>query len=256
VLGAVAWAMALRKERYVDKRTIPWLLMILAMAFFALGTRIRVGGPTCLDLRELYRPLRPLVATFRTSGRFVWLLHYLVTIVGMAAVLRWLRGRPRTVTAILAGALALQALELRPRSAHAYLTKTWSPLQSRAWSLVGPPYRHLAVFPAMVRGAGRRYDEDLVTHLALRAYLAGMTYNSGHVGRGSWDMIRAQIQLRADVARGQFEPNTVYVARMAERPAFDKALCGNIEGLLVCVDPANTGGLADYLAAQDAKPRP
>jgi Family of unknown function (DUF6311) len=58
----------------------PWVplgVCVALLAAFALSSRVTVLGKPILTLGHFYRPFIEIITPFRTSGRFIWPLHYL-----------------------------------------------------------------------------------------------------------------------------------------------------------------------------------
>jgi hypothetical protein len=58
----------------------PWVplgISVALLAAFALSSRVTLAGNPILTLGHFYRPFVEIIAPFRTSGRFIWPLHYL-----------------------------------------------------------------------------------------------------------------------------------------------------------------------------------
>ncbi|MFP2930428.1 DUF6311 domain-containing protein [Pyxidicoccus sp. 3LG] len=67
------------------RRGVPLAVVVLLMAVYALSWRVTWTGRQVADLGGLYEPFSRLTAAFRSSGRFVWPLCYLL--VGGAVLL-------------------------------------------------------------------------------------------------------------------------------------------------------------------------
>lgn len=95
----------------------PCLAAVGLLAFFAMGSNIRIYGHWILDLRSIYEPFHPLLSSFRANGRFIWALFYLLIIVVVVHQPRakWLQKFYYPVMLVL---FALQLVDLstmRPR---------------------------------------------------------------------------------------------------------------------------------------------
>jgi len=89
------------------------VLVILVLCVLAATNAVWVGRHLVLHVRLSKRVL-DWVGTFRASGRFVWVLAYLLIVVPAAVLLqRWPR---RTVAAVLAAAVVLQLSEWAPEA--------------------------------------------------------------------------------------------------------------------------------------------
>ncbi|HEX8908767.1 MAG TPA: DUF6311 domain-containing protein [Anaeromyxobacteraceae bacterium] len=259
-LLAVALGLALRRWRPPRRRLValaPLAIACLALFAFALSDRIRLAGHELLDLRRLYRPIGGVLGPFRSSGRFVWPLHYLALAAAVLLPLELLRDRPRLATALLAAAAALQLVDLAPRAVgQGYHDAPWRPRDPR-WALAAGRYRHLALVPPQVvaipgpcRGLVYR-DDGYWAPLAYEAHALGLTVNSGYLARGAGERLGPSCEaLMADVAAGALRSDTVYVPHPDQLPALQRAgaRCGRLDGYFVCVAPS--GAFAQALAGR------
>ena len=85
------------------------MLAVVAMAVYALSNRVWLGESSLVSLPYL-GPMDWVADRFRASGRFVWPLVYVLVVGAIYLTVR--RFRSRTATALLLGALALQAIDL------------------------------------------------------------------------------------------------------------------------------------------------
>jgi hypothetical protein len=91
----------------------PLLGACLLLAFIAWSSRIQFAGWTLISYQRIAEAVfAPLVKAFRSSGRFIWPLHYLAILAAIAGLLRLLKQRPAWATAVLALAVVAQASEV------------------------------------------------------------------------------------------------------------------------------------------------
>lgn len=237
------------KVKVFSVGAVPTLLVASAMAFYALSSIVTVGGKMVLSLEWLYAPFSTLTSMFRSSGRFVWALHALVTLLAVSGVSRF-AARAWLGRVVLLLACALQCYELKTSlSGFNGEYAQFKPLPSPTWSLMGE-YKHLFVHPVQVQWICP-YDHELIAHLSWEAYRQHLTINSGHVGRVP-DLI-------ADNCMRHLPPNeldaqTVYVVHFPQFLGdFTQAgyHCGAVEERVLCVSPDRETKLK---AALDADP--
>jgi hypothetical protein len=231
---------------------LPLFLASIALALFAAATPVTWLGKPVLSLAALYAPLKKLTGPFRSSGRFVWPLHYVMITFAVGSALRVLRAYPRLAACSLALALAVQVADIQPSFATAYFrARPWKPLDSPAWSLVARPYRHVALYPPQIQWVcPTPFDESLVSRVGYAAYLSRMTFNSAYVARVSPGDYKHCAEFPKEIARGAFDAETVYVVSAAERVTFvgRGTLCGRIDELVVCVRSDRATPLTEYLS--------
>jgi len=224
----------------------PLVLMVLALTALAFSSVVMVAGWTVLSMRQLVAPLLPVLETFRSSGRFIWPLHYAVLMGCIALVVwRW-RQRPAVATSVLLGAVILQVLDAGDFWERAcFRGEPWPRLRAPEWASVDPLYRHIVLFPPFIVGSEEpcvqgTFREDDHARFGDLAYRQGLTTNSGYAARLDAANIRAVCQsLRADVESGRLAEDTLYVVDAPERARFQRlspdVTCGMLDGFTVCV---------------------
>jgi hypothetical protein len=168
--------------------------------------------------------------------------------------------RPAVTTGVLLAAVLVQAAEVtRVWPGTRLATGRWPQMSSPAWDAVGPPYRHLVLYPPFFTvatpacvPAATSYAE--VVRLSDLAYRKGLTFNSAYVARYALDALDTYCgRLHADVASGRFAPDTVYVVRPESLAPFTSGqagvTCGSLDGFSVCVSDAGENGFRRMLAA-------
>jgi hypothetical protein len=260
LLAGVTAALAVARWRPARERRAalaPVAAACLLMALYALSNEIRLAGRTVLDLRAVYRPLAGVVGPFRSSGRFLWPLVYLVTAGAVVGLPRLLGRRAALAAALLAAAVALQLADLAPRARGAYFADRPWQLRDPRWSLLHGSYDHLALAPPEVVGVltacrGLVYDDDdYYAPFALEAYRQGLTVNSGYLARGAVDRLEPPcLEQERELARGELRARTVYVVHPSKEPLFRRAgaTCGRLDRALVCVAPGQTDAFARALS--------
>ena len=224
----------------------PLVLAVLALTLLAVSTVVTVAGLKVISLRGLTRALMPVLAPFRASGRFIWVLDYAV-LAGVLALVTWRwRQHPRVVTGLLVGAVALQFLDtddvyFRGR----FHGVPWPRLGAPAWEQVDPSYRHVVLYPPAIQHwadpcGAQAFPENAWVRFADLAYRKGLTTNSAYVARLDAPRMKAACEaLRADVRSGRFQEDTLYVVDAKEREAFLRPeaglTCGDLDGYTVCV---------------------
>lgn len=248
-LALAAAAVRFRALRAVPwRRGVPLAGVVLLMAAYALSWRVTWMGRQVADLGALYEPFARVTAAFRSSGRFVWPLCYLLL---AGAVLLWLRlwrERAWAGTAALALALAVQAYDWRAQRSPLHRPTTFRRLQAPEWAELRGTYQHLALFPPHVQWVCR-YDEPLVNALGYLAYRLELTFNSGYASRTPPELAR---ECDTPLRPGGVDADTAYVVAPEHLASFlrEGARCGLLEGLPVCVAGRRTDTFARALERQ------
>jgi hypothetical protein len=224
----------------------PLFAIALGCACFAVSDTIWLEGRVILSLRPYSQPLLGLLGIFRASGRFLWVLQYVLLFASAAALARRLpAARARLV---LAACLILQLLDLQPVDVREKLVRREaSPLVSPTWRSVGQGYRHLALvpafFPSNQQACGWHYRWGYHVPCSFLAYDANVSFNSNYAGRADGLHIgQACTRARQALAAGQFDDDTVYVVANEAKATFRgrAALqCGTVDGYCLCVTKAS-----------------
>lgn len=242
----------------------PLVVAVLALTLLAFSTVVTVAGFKVLSLRGLTQALLPVLAPFRASGRFIWVLDYAV-LTGVLGLVVWCwRQRPKVATGLLLGAVVLQFVDTgdvwwRGR----FHGEPWPRLRAPEWESVDASYRHLVLFPPFIKNwrepcAAGTFPENAYVRFGDLAYRKGMTTNSAYVARLDEPRMKAVCEsLRADVKAGRFARDTVYVVDEKEQEAFQRPeaglACGVLDGYTVCV-AAKEGRFREALLGATGKP--
>ncbi|WP_257451346.1 DUF6311 domain-containing protein [Archangium lipolyticum] len=242
----------------------PLLTVCGLMALFAFSARMQLAGWTVFSYQRVSEAvLAPLARVFRSSGRFIWPMHYLFILGAIAGLLRVLRNRPAWAAAALGLAVVLQAVEVPADGCRARFTPHVRPAPGgdATWALARGTYQHLALYPATrVDGAGRGcpglFTNNELPPYAWQAWLNGMTFNSGYVARLDGPSALATCEgEQEDIQAGRLSPDTVYVVHDQVAAGFlastaGHASCGRLEGVLVCVSSEAQGPFREALARE------
>ncbi|WP_242360226.1 MULTISPECIES: DUF6311 domain-containing protein [unclassified Anaeromyxobacter] len=262
VLGAVLAAARRRPPAAVAlARVAPIVVIALVLGFFALSGTVRAAGEVVGRLR-FYEAVPALSGTFRSSGRFVWPLHYLLLLggIGLAAVA--LGERPRALRGVLALAVVAQVLDVRP-PAPLRLAPSFPP-PAPEWALAEGAYRHVSMFPPYLLAGGdpvapepelcgpHLHPPDSYLPLAEAAYRLGATFDAAYAAR--LDPGRAITACRATrraVEAGTLDPATIYVVHPSAIARFlaAGADCGAVGDDRVCVARGRRDPFAEALRA-------
>ena len=259
VLLVVALALAVsgRRPEPADGPARLWppllILATLAMTAFAVSPVVTVGSRT---LANLDGPWTAPLALFRSSGRFVWPLVYLLLTSAIVTVMR--RAPGRVGLAVLAGAVALQLADLR--GAHAFRRQVsrdpafhaWvNPFDDPRWHVVAPAYAHLVLVPPPQCGGSPVPYEGAIGLTARH----GLTINAGVVARRD-EAARASYcaALDADIDAVRLRDDTLYVvsppaAGVLAAMGRERVVCGAIDGVSFCTTPAAHARWADRVHA-------
>ncbi|MBL8924565.1 MAG: hypothetical protein JNJ54_37290 [Myxococcaceae bacterium] len=233
----VASALGVAATRVRETARVLWLLapllvMVLGEALYAASARITFSGQVVLELWGFFKLLDPLPSMFRTSGRFIWSLHYLLGLGSLAALVIASRRRALWALPVVIGAI-VQLSEIAPRPRGWDVPPLPPPLGPQ-WTGLRGQYQHLRVVPIQVQWVCG-YNEPLINRLSQVAAREGLTINSGLVGR-----VPAAVGPLCNAHfSGPLSRDTIYVIDPDPNYASDLhgAKCGPLEGVLICVAP-------------------
>jgi len=209
------------------------------LSCYALSSQVRFAGATILDARPFYEPFTGIVTAFRSSGRFIWPLHYLALLAGLWGVIRIGERRSMSIGATaLVVVVVLQVIDVR-------LDRAWlAPKDFRQapvaeFALAKGKFKHLALVPMQVLGVcGDAYEEDHAYRFMLLAHRLKLTYNSGIYARMDAPRVaRACLAQEQVLDAGRPDPATIYVVAPAylERFRATGGACGRFDGDWICV---------------------
>ena len=258
-LGAlllVGWAMFLfvraRRDLSPDirRRWTPVVVAAILMALFAASSVVTIAGHEILGLRTVYRPFLSLVEPFRSSGRFIWPLHYLAIAFALAVVLKGWRVGPLWKSAVLGAAFLIQVVDV-PRDApnsdiDARVGDDWLKLRAERWSELAEGRTKLVLYPPMLHdGAGRGcgksdfWPGDFQLSSGWLALRHRMAVNSAYLARIDEERIQAYCKsLEREVQRGELDPATLYVVApqlLADFQKIEGAHCEALDGVHACL---------------------
>jgi hypothetical protein len=262
LLAAGVWGGVLarrREDRAAMPRLWPLVVACAAMAVFSLSNKVTWAGKEVLSLGWLYRPVEDFVEAFRSSGRFVWPLHYLLIALGLYGVLRGFARWPRALTAGLSLVVLAQLLELghgwNPRFED---EPEWGRFRSPQWALARGHYDALALYPEVFfngdwRGCTSDFTYQDVMVAGDQAYRLGLSFNSMYVSRSNWDQMVGQCEaFNRSVQAGRFEATTIYLIAPRHLPELrrfaPKLACAVLDRHVACVRADNTDPFRDALA--------
>ena len=192
----------------LSQNNIGLILATIGMGVFSLSNRISVLQ------RELFvypipSQLRKLIDPFRSSGRFVWPLIYLLILFGLISIMTIMQKHKNWGTLVLVVLLSVQIFEsvgifnnVRQRFTEIKFTPQ---LLSPRWDELAQNYDHLVAIPPLNNDPGW-------FELALLANKWGLSTNATYLARvNHLDFNLAESKTQDDLAHFQFDPKTLYI---------------------------------------------
>jgi hypothetical protein len=219
------------------RAVIPVFVACLLLAIFSFASIVRLAGRDLVTLASLYEKIPTVMGAFRSPGRFIWPLHYLVIAFAIGVLAALLRRRLPVLRGIFLFALAIQITDMNrsfPRAR--FHTSEFHRPRSAAWGLLKGDYDHLAVYPPQLYGGecGVPFDELNVYRLSYVAYRAHLTINSGYVARYSGDR-QTICRISERLATDGLDDRTVYIAAADHALPGNDFVCGLLDGYQACV---------------------
>lgn len=229
-LSLLVWSRPSKRDLL---RLTPVLVFALVCALYSLSNKVVMHQHLIADWSNFYSKLGKLPSIFRSSGRFLWPLHIVLTYLAALTATRfkvlW-QGR-----AVLAFAVLVQVVDFNPTKSPVHRPQsTFVPFAAPEWQLLRD-YKHLVIQPVQIQWACP-FNPDLVAKLSWEAYRQHLTINSGHVGRTP-----AGTSCTRHLQPAELDADTVYVPYFQDFLAdFTSAgfVCGVLDKYVVCVSPA------------------
>lgn len=239
-LIAVGVTVMRRGHSHDGRRWLPLALIALAASAFAAGTVLAIGAWTIFDI-----PIRgPILATFRASGRFIWIAYYALMMLILWTLLR--RLRYTSAVLLLSAALLAQLWDFSlSHRRFAQIRKTASAIPAEAslhdarWAQLAAGKQHLTFLPP----PGCAHPAGPYLPFQLFAASRAMTFNSGYLARWNLKATRLYcVELSTQLKSGTFGGDDLYVLGADWRDAFferaPSARCEKLDGYEACViDP-------------------
>jgi hypothetical protein len=253
LLLLVGAAAALRLGRAAQRWPAIWPRPIVAVAAlmtaFAICPRVTFGATVLVDLTG---PWAAPLALFRSSGRFVWPLTYLLVTWTIVTVARRLSAA--AVPWTLAAVVAVQVADLqhiyrdRRQATHDPAFYAWEqPFRSERWPQIARHYRHVVLAPPPQCRPAPLPLSPVIRFAAEHR----LTVNSGVLSRHE-ERARARYceTLADDVDAGRLDAQSLYLVP-ADRAAAIRAarpgavVCGVIDAVTVCSSAATYASWRD-----------
>jgi hypothetical protein len=244
------------------KPWVPLSICVCLFAAFALSSKVTFAGQPILTLGHFYRPFKEIIAPFRTSGRFIWPLHYLWITATVALWITYYQSSRFIIYMVFTAVLIIQIIDFRGpflQWYHGYhQRKQPFTLQVENWKHANNLYKHMVLYPPQILGGNLRgcvmpeFEMDYYVPLAYQAYRLNMTFNSGYFARIDENKGRKYCKkLHEEIATGMFENDTIYVihSRYLDllRIHLHKLACGLISENIVCISAQNHDAFRDFL---------
>ncbi len=192
----------------LSQNNIGLILATIGMGVFSLSNRISVLQ------RELFvypipSQIRKYIDPFRSSGRFVWPLIYLLILFGLMSLMTIIQKRKKWGTLALVILLSVQTFEsvkifhgVRQRFTEIKFTPQ---LVSPRWDELAQNYDHLVAIPPLNNDPGW-------FELALLADKWSLSTNTTYLARfDQLDFDLAKSKTQDDLEQFQFDPKTLYI---------------------------------------------
>ena len=238
-LGLLVAADALRKRQlavaFADWK--PLAVISLMLLVFAASSVLVIGSWVVIDL-----PIKgPLLAAFRSSGRFIWVAYYSLMLLIVWSVLRRLRPVPASgvLTAILIAQMvdfSVAHTRFAVLRANANVAVPAALLDDPHWEILAAGRSHLTLLPPIACG------KQAGPYLPFLLFAAdhGMTLNSGYLARWNRKATNRYCEeLGKQVEAAAWSADDLYVIGADWKDRFEQqapaARCETLNGYDVCV---------------------
>jgi Family of unknown function (DUF6311) len=266
VLSVISMAIIWYNPRVVRKCSLkPWVPLGICVALlgaFALSSKVTLAGKPILTLGHFYRPFMEIIAPFRTSGRFIWPLHYLYITTIVAIWIIYYQSSRFIIYAVFLVIVIIQIFDFKEpflRWYHDYhQRKQPFVLQARDWIHAKGLYKHMVLYPPQILGGTLPgcimpgLEPDFYVPLAYQAYRLKLTFNSGYFARVDENKgVRYCRELHEQIQAGQFADDTIYVVHSQYwdlvMPHIPKVVCGWLNDYITCVSSVRYDAFRDFL---------
>ena len=266
VLSVIGTAIIWYNRSVLRSRSLkPWLALgicVALLAVFALSSRVTLAGTPILTLDHLYRPFRDIIAPFRSSGRFIWPLHYLCITAIVAIWIAYYQSSRYLFYIIFLSIIIIQLIDVREPFLQWYhdyhQRKQPFILQAGDWAHASGLYKHMVLYPPQILGGTLPgcimpgFEQDFYVPLAYQAYRLKLTFNSGYFARVDDNKARRYCQeLHEQIQAGEFADDTIYVVHNQYwdlvSPHSAKILCGRLNNYITCVSSLRDDAFVDFL---------
>jgi Family of unknown function (DUF6311) len=266
VLSVIGLAIIWYNPDVLGNRSLkPWVplgICAALLAVFALSSRVTLAGKPILTLGHFYRPFMDIIAPFRTSGRFIWPLHYVyITAIVAIWIIFYQSSKFLVYTAFL-GIIAIQIFDFKDPFLRWYYDyhqrKQPFMLQISDWQHASGLYKHMVLYPPQILGGTLPgcimpgFEQDFYVPLAYQAYRLNVTFNSGYFARVDDNKARKYCQkLHEQIQAGQFADDTIYVVHHQYwdlvSPHIPQISCGRLSDYIACVSAPRNDAFRDFL---------
>ncbi|MBP0634004.1 hypothetical protein J8I34_01220 [Cupriavidus sp. AcVe19-6a] len=237
ILAAGTLSFMRKRQPLGVKVKYPFLiLMAMVLTLYALSTTWYLGDSKVLRY-SLPSVFKIITSSFRASGRFFWVVGYLLMFVMLA---RLLRSKARLVpVGVFAVALPLQWFDTSAiRNNVINAVHRPEQVDRKPWPSILADARHLIMYPAF--GCGHVGAEQYLYFQNLAAR-QGLTFNTGYIAR-----LKRSCGVAGAGLPAEFDSDTVFVMRESELkfirfdlpPALVTAAkrgeCAVVDKILVC----------------------
>ena len=233
------------------RTVVPLLAACVFLFLVAMSNRVAIVRhefyfwlpESVLDLRQ----------TFRAATRFAWPMYYLLTLAGVVALVRLVRGRRAIVMAVLL-LVGVHTLDQIPGLVYAHRQLSSqpsyrSPLVDPEWGNLAEKYTRINVFPNFDLQVGEgspdaEFWNEEWYHFARFAVDNEMVTGFGYFSRPVTRFLsQDNLRMAQELATGDLEPNAIYVLSnpmkwgLAKERLDDKSRALILDGYYVILGP-------------------
>jgi hypothetical protein len=235
ILFLIAFVLFFQKDYASHQRLflLPFALISIFYILFALSNRAFVNNLLIWDI-HLPKFLNLLCSMFRSSGRFIWPVFYLLVLFGLIVIFRNLRFS----TPILVLAIAIQLIDIQPLYSDKRINdfaNYQSVMQAEFWSEAAKTNQHIIILPAT--GDVRSIYQPIASY----AQNKNMTLNWGYFARADYQAIENDgDQIWNDLQANKADHQTMYFFWSPEEITIAKEKLS--QKMIICeVDGFNVG---------------
>ncbi|KJR41624.1 hypothetical protein MCHI_002478 [Candidatus Magnetoovum chiemensis] len=232
ILWAIYAAVAKMPTRKTLKHLLPLLLTAILAALFSITNTAAFDNEIIFNY-DLNFYLYGVLTIFRASGRFIWILYYLLLFIALAVIIR--RTSSKTALILLTIALSLQFADISNKITgyRKYNNPVeWDfKLKSDSWNKLSRNRDKILFVPP-------RFELFDYKVFAYYASNNSMSINIGYLARKNNQALNEyESSLLDDIRNNKLDNKAIYIVERKYLSYFDNvtAKCSNVDGFNVCL---------------------
>lgn len=228
ILLLIALAIFAVYNNFSKKQTLAniknyWIYYLLGLSFviLAVGPSVVLGDKVLLDININYEPLKKVLNTVRSSGRFIWPVYYVLFLFALFGV-KYKKKKMAAIMLVVAFCLQIYDFSYHlwgyqdPR----FENQSWEITLPQYWENLPEKYDHIHFIPSYPQ------DKNMVKSsypdIAMFAAKNNMTLNKGYFARMLKGNYMHIVREEDKLERGEHSSSSVYILLPEKSEIVDK----------------------------------